>query len=109
MDIVDAVAGAIASEPRRRVVERLADGPATVSALAELLQVSVPAVMRHLDRLEEGGLVRRTKSGRVVTVELVPGSLDPLVTWAMQHRLFWGNQLDRMVHHLTAETDGSDS
>ena len=108
MSSLDAAAGAIASEPRRRVVEHLADGPATVSALAELLGMSVPGAMRHLDRLEEAGIVHRTKAGRVVTVELVPGSLDPLATWALEHRLFWGNHLDRLAGHLAGPTDRSE-
>ena len=101
MNSLDAAAGAIASEPRRRVVELLASGPASVSDLADHLGISVPATMRHLDRLDEAGLVRRSKSGRVVTVTLVPGSLEPLQEWALRTRLFWGNHLDRYAEHLS--------
>lgn len=97
---LDAVATAIASEPRRRLVERLANGPATVTELAALLEVSVPAVLKHVDRLIEGGIAARAKNGRVVTVSLVPGSLEELVEWATRTRLFWGNHLDRYAAHL---------
>lgn len=100
---LDAVANAIASEPRRRLVDRLASGPATITELADLLGVSVPAALKHVDRLVEGGLAARTKTGRVVTVTLVPGSLDALVEWATRTRLFWGNHLDRYATHLDTD------
>ncbi|WP_156252531.1 ArsR/SmtB family transcription factor [Pseudactinotalea terrae] len=106
---LDATAAAIASEPRRRIVERLATGPASVTDLAAHLSVSVPAVLKHLDRLVDGGLVTRVKDGRVVTVSLVPGSLEMLVEWATRTRLFWANHLDRYAAHLhsQASPDGS--
>lgn len=106
---LDAVASAIASQPRRRVVERLARGPATVTDLADLLEVSVPAALKHVDRLVDGGIVTRVKNGRVVTVTLVRGSLDPLVEWAARTRLFWGNHLDRYAAHLSGEADDDGS
>jgi len=99
---LDAAASAIASEPRRRVLERLAQGDATVTDLAGLLEVSVPATLKHVDRLSAGGLIRRQKVGRVVTVSLVPGGLDGLVEWAGRTRLFWDNHLDRYASHLGA-------
>lgn len=99
--VLDNTAAAIASGPRRRVVERLAGGPATVTELAELLAISVPATLKHIDRLVAAGLATRSKSGRVVTVALVPGSLDALVEWATRTRLFWANHLDRYAAHLT--------
>lgn len=106
-----ATAAAIASEPRRRIVERLATGPASVTDLADHLDVSVPAVLKHVDRLVEGGLVTRRKNGRVVTVALIPGSLEALVEWASRTRLFWSNHLDRYAAHLSNDppNDGSTS
>lgn len=101
---LDAAATAIASQPRRRVVERLAEAPATVTELAALLGVSVPAALKHVDRLVEGGIATRTKTGRVVTVTLVTGSLDGLVEWATRTRLFWGNHLERYAAHLSTPT-----
>ncbi len=103
---LDAVASAIASEPRRLLLERLATGPATVTELAAVLDATVPAALKHIDRLVDGGVVTRRKSGRVVTVTLVPGSLDVLVEWATRTRLFWGNHLDRYAAHLS-ESEGA--
>lgn len=97
---LDAAAAAIASEPRRALVDRLSAGPAPVSELADLLGISVPATLKHVDRLVDGGIATRTKTGRVVTVTLVPGSLDALVEWATRTRLFWANHLDRYASHL---------
>lgn len=97
---LDAAARAIASAPRRTIVDWLALGPAPVSELAGLLEISVPATLKHVDRLVEGGIATRTKTGRVVTVTLVPGSLDALVEWATRTRLFWSNHLDRYASHL---------
>lgn len=97
---LDRVAHAIASEPRRAIVERLADGEASMSHLAAHLDVSLPAVDRHLHVLVDAGLVSKSKTGRTTTVRLVPGSLDGLATWAMSTRLMWGNALDRLDRHL---------
>ncbi|WP_281965905.1 ArsR/SmtB family transcription factor [Serinicoccus marinus] len=100
MNTLEAAAAAVASEPRRRLLERLAEGPATVSDLADHVGMSLPTVLRHLERLEDGGLVSRSKRGRTVHVRLVPGALEPLAQWAMRTRLFWGNHLDRYAAHL---------
>lgn len=103
---LDAAATAIASTPRRALVERLTAGPAPVTELAELLGISVPATLKHVDRLVAGGIARRAKTGRVVTVTLVPGSLDALVEWATRTHLFWTNQLDRYGSHLSDTEEG---
>lgn len=108
MPDIDAAATAIAHASRRTVVERLVTGPATVSELAALLEVSLPATLKHLDRLEEGGVVQRSKHGRVVTVTLVPGALEPLGEWAARTRLFWSHHLDRYAAHLGAESSHRD-
>lgn len=106
---LDAAAAAIASAPRRLIVERLATGPASITDLADLVGVSVPAALKHVDRLVDGGLVTRVKHGRVVTVNLVPGSLDGLVEWATRTRLFWANHLDRYAAHLSTTSEGNRS
>lgn len=107
---LDATATAIASAPRRAILERLAAaGSASVTELADLLGVSVPATLKHVDHLVRGGVITRSKTGRVVTVALVPGSLDELVAWATRTRLFWSNHLDRYAAHLAATTADDDN
>lgn len=106
-DTLDVAAAAIASAPRRAIVERLTEGPAGVTELAELLGISVPAALKHVDRLVDGGITRRRKTGRVVVVTLVPGSLDALVEWATRTRLFWTHHLDRYATYLGAAEEGT--
>ena len=98
---LDRVAHAIASEPRRAILDRLAEGEASMSHLADRLDVSLPAVDKHVRVLTAAGVVTKTKSGRTTSVRLVPGSLDDLATWAMSTRLMWSNALDRLEGHLS--------
>jgi len=102
---LDRVAHAIASEPRRAILERLAEGETSMSRLAGHLDVSLPAVDKHVRLLMDAGVVAKSKSGRTTSLRLVPGSLDDLATWAMSTRLMWGNALDRLEEHLTAGSD----
>ncbi|MEI2775445.1 MAG: metalloregulator ArsR/SmtB family transcription factor [Tetrasphaera sp.] len=104
-DRLDAIAVAIASAPRRTILERLAEGPATMSQLADLLGVSLAGVTKHLEVLLDAQLVHRAKRGRTVTVELVPGSLEPLQEWATSTRLVWSTRLDRLVAYLSPAAD----
>jgi DNA-binding transcriptional ArsR family regulator len=98
---LDAVAGAVASGPRRAIIERLAQSEASMSTLADHLAVTLPAIDKHLHVLMDAGLVSKQKSGRTTSVRLVPGSLEELGAWAMSTRLMWSNALDRLEHHLS--------
>jgi DNA-binding transcriptional ArsR family regulator len=106
---LDRVAQAIASEPRRAIIECLADGEASMSRLATHLDVSLPAVDKHLHVLLDAGMVAKSKSGRTTTVRLVPGSLDGLATWAMSTHLMWSNALDRLEQHLAGPSDSQET
>ena len=99
---LDEIATAVASAPRRAIIERLAEGDASMSALADHLTVSLPAVDKHLRVLVDAGMVTKQKHGRTTAVRLVPGSLEELATWAMSTRLMWGNALDRLEQHLAS-------
>ena len=100
---LDAVASAIASDPRRSIIERLAQGDASMSDLADRLGVTLPAVDKHLRVLMDAGVVTKQKTGRTTSVRLVPGSLEELATWAMSTRLMWSHALDRLEQHMTDE------
>ena len=80
-----------------------------MSVLATELDVSLPAVDKHVRVLTEAGVVTKSKSGRTTSVRLVPGSLDDLATWAMSTRLMWGNALDRLERHLTTSASKKES
>lgn len=102
---LDAVASAVASGPRRSIIERLAEGDASMSDLAERLGVTLPAVDKHLRVLLDAGLVTKQKTGRTTSVRLVPGSLDDLATWAMSTRLMWSHALDRLDRHVSEDSE----
>lgn len=100
---VDAAAHAIASAPRRAIIERLAQGPTSMSELARTLDLSLPAIDKHLGVLIDAGVVTKRKGGRVTLLTLNPGSLDELATWAMSTRLMWTGLLDRFVMSVEAD------
>jgi DNA-binding transcriptional ArsR family regulator len=73
---------AVADPSRRRLLARLAQGPATTGQLADLLPISRPAVSQHLRLLQDAGLVRTTAHGRHRWHELGTDPLLELVRWA---------------------------
>ena len=73
---VDSVFQALGDPTRRALLERLGDGPLSVSQLAAPLAVSLAAVVQHLQVLEQSDLIRTEKVGRVRTCAIAPGGLD---------------------------------
>ena len=100
---------ALADPTRRAMVERLSRGPASVSELAQPLDMSLPAVMQHLAVLESSGLVRSQKVGRVRTCRIEPAALSQAEQWIHQRRTEWERRLDRLGDYLeTLKNDGGD-
>ena len=87
---------ALGDPTRRAIVERLTAGPASVSELAAPLPMSLPAVMLHLKVLEESGLVRSEKAGRVRTCRIEPLKLSEAERWVAERRRMWEASLDRL-------------
>ena len=79
---LEAVLGAVADASRRRMLARLAHGPATTGQLADLLPSSRPAASQHLRRLQDAGLVRTTVVGRHRWHELAADPLSAVARWA---------------------------
>ncbi|MGD9542223.1 MAG: ArsR/SmtB family transcription factor [Methylocystis sp.] len=77
---------ALADPTRRAMIERLARGPANVSELAKPLKISLPAVMQHLQALEQSGLVTSRKIGRVRTCRIQPKRFDAVQAWLARQR-----------------------
>lgn len=96
----DAVFRALAASPRRRMIERLTRGPASVSAVAEPLDMAMPSVMKHLGILEDAGIVASQKHGRVRTYQLVPGALDGARAWLGDQRTDAERRADRLARLL---------
>ncbi|WP_354309386.1 ArsR/SmtB family transcription factor [Sphingomonas trueperi] len=99
---VDLLFHALGDSNRRRMVDRLADGPASVSELAAVLAVSKTAIGQHLAVLEEAQLARSTKVGRVRTCQFDPAGLAPLQDWIDYHRQEWNGRLDRLDDLVSA-------
>lgn len=97
---------ALADPTRRTVIERLGHGPASVSELAEPFAMALPSFMQHLRVLEEAGLVRSHKQGRVRTYRLDPTPLATAESWLARQRALWERRLDRFDAYVaTLEED----
>jgi DNA-binding transcriptional ArsR family regulator len=102
---LDLMFQALADPTRRAIVEQLSRGPASVSDLARPLPMSLPAVVQHLQLLEQSGLVTSEKVGRVRTCTLDTGALSLAEQWINDRRLAWGRRFDRLGAFLDAEDE----
>jgi DNA-binding transcriptional ArsR family regulator len=100
---VEEIFQALADPSRRAMVDRLSEGPASVSELARPLAMSLPAVVQHLHVLEASGLVRSEKVGRVRTCSIEPRALRGAEQWISQRRAVWEERLDRLGELLEEE------
>ena len=93
---------ALSDPTRRRMVERLSAGPATVSELADPLPMSMSAVVQHLKILEASGVVATEKVGRVRTCRVNPEALSAAERWINDRRRSVERSLDRLGAFLDA-------
>ncbi|WP_226042773.1 metalloregulator ArsR/SmtB family transcription factor [Natrinema sp. DC36] len=100
---LDAVFQALAHSIRRDILERVADGPESVSALAEPHDVSLAAVSKHLHVLEDAGLIDIEKDGRVRRCHLNAAPLSAAFGWLTRYRVFWEDRFDALAIHLEEE------
>ena len=91
---------ALADPTRRAVLERLSDGPVPVSALARPFDMALPSFTQHLDVLEDCGLVRSQKTGRVRTYQIAPRPLKAAERWMVKQRAIWETRLDQLDRYL---------
>ena len=99
---------ALADPTRRSVVERLVRAPATVSQIAEPLDMSLPAVMQHLQVLETSGLIHSEKAGRVRTCRIEPAAIRRAEEWIGRQRTEWEVRLDRLGEQLADATSSTE-
>lgn len=102
---LDRVFHALADPTRRAMIERLGTGAATVSELAQPLAMSLAAVVQHLQVLEDSGLVRTQKTGRVRTCQLDRDGLGAAQRWIGRHRDAGDVPLDRPGPDLAAGSE----
>lgn len=95
-DVLDRTFHALADPSRRSIVVQLSEGPASVSALAAPLEMSLPAVVQHIEVLQKCGIVRSEKVGRVRTCRLEAAPMREVEQWIAQHRQVWEGRFDRL-------------
>lgn len=99
---LDGVFRALSDSTRRRVLEQLSKGPHSVSELAAPFEMTLPSFVAHLSVLEQSGLVRSRKAGRVRTFELAPKRLQVVEHWLAKRREIWERRLDQLDDYLAA-------
>ncbi len=98
--VADDVFYALSNSTRRKVLEQLSAGPATVSELAAPFDMKLPSFVQHLSVLEESRLVKSKKRGRVRTYEIVPQRFKVAEDWLSERRQLWESRLDRFDDYV---------
>src|SRR5579862_9292749 len=98
--LLDRTFGALADPTRRRILEHLAHGDRCVTDLARPYSMSLPAVSKHLRVLENAGLIRRRRRGRVHSLKLEAAPMREASQWIEEYRRFWEGSLDRLEEYL---------
>ena len=95
---LDRTFAALVDPTRRAILARLErEESASVSELARPFAIKLPAVMKHLDVLDQAGLITRSKIGRTVTVRLSPEPIREAMDWLRRYERFWSASLDRLA------------
>ena len=98
--MLDRTFAALADPTRRRILEHLAGGDHCVTDLARPYRMSLPAVSKHLRVLENAGLVRRKRDGRVHRLKLEAKPMQQAQAWIEEYRKFWEASFDRLDEYL---------
>lgn len=97
---LDRTFAALADPTRRRILADLATGHHCVTRLARPYRMSLPAISKHLRVLENAGLLRRRRYGRVHQMQLDAAPLKQAAKWVEDYRKFWEGSLDRLAAFL---------
>ena len=104
---LDVMFQALADPARRAMIERLCRGPASVSELGKPFEMSLSAVIQHLQVLESSGLVRSEKVGRVRTCRIEAGALKRAEGWLSARRASWERRFDRLGEYLAEQAEAN--
>ena len=108
-DRLDRAFAALADPVRRRIIARLSRGPATVNELAEPFQITKQAVSKHIQVLEQAGLVTRSRDAQRRPVHLDPAQLEAMTAWIDSYRLVHEEQYRRLDALLEASEEGGEA
>lgn len=100
---LDRIFGALADPTRRAILSRLAKGEATVNALVTPSGLSQPTVSKHVQVLEQAGLVSRGRAAQTRPVRLEPAALKAAAQWLGDYEAFWNASYDRLEAYLNGE------
>jgi DNA-binding transcriptional ArsR family regulator len=98
--VLDRTFSALSDPTRRHILERLAQGPATLSELARPLDITLPGLMKHVRILEEAHLVSTEKQGRTRQCRLGSEHLEDAAQWIQTYQRRWEGRLDRLGGYL---------
>ena len=98
--VADNVFYALSNSTRRKVLEKLFVGPASVSELAAPFDMKLPSFVQHLSVLEQSRLVKSKKRGRVRTYEIVPERFKVAEDWLSEQRQLWESRFDRFDKYV---------
>lgn len=96
---------ALADPTRRAIVDQLSRGPASVSEIARPLKMSLAAVVQHVQVLEESGVIRTRKTGRVRTCSIETLAIGQVEQWLSNRRMLWERRLDLLGAVLDEDQD----
>ncbi len=94
---------ALGDPTRRAIVEKLSEGPTSVTQLTLPFPISMAAIVQHLQVLEQSGLVRTEKTGRVRTCRIEPRGFTLLEQWVRDRRTLWEKRFDELANILNEE------
>ena len=97
---LDVTFSALSDPTRRTILSTLRRGHASVTELARPHDISMPAILKHLNVLEQAGLIEQKKTGRVRMCRLTVGPMQVAADWLSLYRVFWENQLDNLGRFL---------
>ena len=100
---LDGIFQALADPTRRAILHRLGGGPAGVGELAKPFDMALPSFMKHIAALEQSGLIRTAKSGRVRTCTLEPATFELVDGWLGEQRRLWAGRTDRLAAFVTKD------
>jgi DNA-binding transcriptional ArsR family regulator len=98
---LDSIFHGLADPTRRAVITRLALGAAPVSELAAPHDMALPSFLKHLKVLEDAGLVKSKKLGRVRTCTLEMDAMEQVERWITERKRFWAQQYDQLEAYLS--------
>ena len=109
VDQLSSTFAALADPTRRAILERLAEGEATVNQLAEPFPITVQAVSQHLKVLEHAGLITRGRTAQLRPSRLNGAPLKDVADWLERYRGFWEGSFDRLDARLRASEKGPEN